>query len=201
MKHFLLLVINLLCVAFAYAQEHQYDYYNYNDVRLELYPSGTYTLASRVFVDRVEIHAQSVSQTGERESEWNVVDKPDWEQGRAFAVWSEGTVQQKGDTLLCIDKRLHKMAWFLKSEGNDLLTLLKTTGFQYENDVTNRQEIYRTEYLREAEVCEISCLLQEAPVFKLVRHIVISPDRLRYDTFSWKLGFKVPVKQRDVDLQ
>ena len=104
-------------------------------------------------------------------------------------IRSEGNSVQKGDTLICTDIRLNKECWFLKEKNGDVMRVIKVQGFQYKNDVMNKQKILRQE---KAVTAEIYDLLSQYPVFYITRHFVLNSKKERYITelFSWNDDIK-----------
>ena len=102
---------------------------------------------------------------------------------------AEGNSVQKGDTLICTDIRLNKECWFLKEKNGDVMRVIKVQGFQYKNDVMNKQKILRQE---KAVTAEIYDLLSQYPVFYITRHFVLNSKKERYITelFSWNDDIK-----------
>jgi hypothetical protein len=82
-------------------------------------------------------------------------------------IWSAGTYEESRDTVICTDKYLHRKLWLMKQQKSAALGVLKTRGYQYKNDIHNKQRVYVIATNR-IESREASTLLEECPYFRLV---------------------------------
>ena len=162
----------LVCISMSAQDLHIYCYSNYDSVILKLDSENRYTLSS----------LNPIWENCPDDLPYEDFEAPD-------VIWSEGNSVQKGDTLICTDIRLNKECWFLKEKNGDVMRVIKVQGFQYKNDVMNKQKILRQE---KAVTAEIYDLLSPYPVFYITRHFVLNSKKERYITelFSWNDDIK-----------